>query len=706
MMPIDRVLESLEAHDCNPRKAPDGWTARCPSHDDRRASLAVTTGHEDCVLVHCHAGCEKSDVLAALGLNASDLFTEAKGNGHPEIEATYDYVDEEGQLLSQAVRYRPKAFKQRRPDGAGGWTWKLGDVRRVLFRLPQIIDAVARGEIVYVVEGERDVKTLEAIGKVATCNAMGAGKWRAEYAESLRGAKVAIIADADDPGRKHAREVAASIEGVAAAVKLCEPSEGKDITDHLNAGLRLRDVVPLPDEPPREIEAKRPDLRVVVSGGEMAPIQSPMQAADLLDRVRALVGRFVVLPGEDATVAVALFVLHTWALDAAHATPYLVIVSPEKQTGKSRLLEVLALVVREPWHTASTSEAALFRKIERDAPTLLLDEIDATFGSNTERTEPLRAALNAGNRRGVTATRCVGQGANIETRDFSVFCPKVLAGIDTGRLPETIRDRAIVLHMKRRHGGERLERLRARFAEQECEPLVSALREWAAVGVDTLRDADPDLPDALSDRAADAWEPLLAIADLAGGAWPRMARTAALALSGAGDADEMSRGAKVLAAARDLMGGREAIATAELLEAINADEDLPFGAWRDGKGLDPRSLARILKSYDVKPRVLRIGDETPRGYRAEDLRDAWLRYLPPPLSEAQQAQQAQHGDDPPHENPRKHGDVADVADVALVTGIEGGVADRPDPTQEKPHQQAEPGESLTERVMREYGMQS
>jgi hypothetical protein len=162
---------------------------------------------------------------------------------------------------------------------------------------------------------------------------------------------------------------------------------------------------------------------------------SPKHSESLLRSIAEVLRRFVVLPSEEALVAVQLFVLHTWAIDAAYATPYLAIVSAEKQSGKTKLLEVLELLVRNPWLTASASESALFRTIEAECPTLLLDEVDAIFGSNTDRTEPLRALLNAGNKKRTTVSRCVPP--KFEARKFSVFCPKILSGIDTGKLPET-----------------------------------------------------------------------------------------------------------------------------------------------------------------------------------------------------------------------------------------------------------------------------
>jgi hypothetical protein len=392
----------------------------------------------------------------------------------------------------------------------------------------------------------------------------------------------------------------------------------------------------------------------------------------LLERVGALIARYIVLPSEEAKTALVLFALHTWAVEAAYSTPYMAIVSAEKQSGKTRLLEVVALVVREPWHTASTTEAALFRKIEQAEPTLLLDEIDAIFGSNTERTEPLRACLNAGNRRGASVARCVGKGTKMEVKDFSVFCPKVLAGIDTGRLPETIQDRAVMLHMKRRREGEHVERLRYRFAVEEAAPLRTDLEAWAAGAVEELRDAIPELPDELGDRQADAWEALLAIADLAGGDWGDRARSAAVALSATADGDEVGRGTQLLVGIRGALDGREVVTTAELLEAINADDELPFGAWREGKGLDARTLARLLKPYGVKPRVLRVGDETPRGYRRQELQDVFERYLPIYPPGAQQAKHAQHEERGPTGTPDENGSVADVAQVALLTGTANG----------------------------------
>jgi 5S rRNA maturation endonuclease (ribonuclease M5) len=225
------------------RLGDDKWQARCPSHDDRTPSLSVALTPERWLL-YCQAGCPTEQVVADAGLEMGDLFAE-NGNGHREVIDTYDYTDERGELLFQVVRFAPKDFRQRRPDGVGGWEWRLGDTRRVLYRLPRVLEAVQRGERVYVAEGERDVHSLEKLGLTATCNAGGALKWRSEHSNALRGAEVVVIADRDDAGREHAKQVAESLQGVAADVEVVEPATGKDAADHLTAGRGLDDFVPL-----------------------------------------------------------------------------------------------------------------------------------------------------------------------------------------------------------------------------------------------------------------------------------------------------------------------------------------------------------------------------------------------------------------------------------------------------------------------------
>ncbi len=233
-----------------------GGDWRCPAHDDSTASLSVSRG-DGRVLLHCHAGCSKDDVLAKLGLRVAELFDEQHPNDRPAISDVYGYRDETGALLYEVVRMCPKDFRARRPDGRGGHVWNLKDVRRVLYRLPELLEARNAGATtVYVVEGEKDVEAVRRAGGLATCNSGGAGKWRAEYAAHLAGfAQVVIVADRDEPGRAHAAQVVATIHDVVEIV-VVEALEGKDAADHLAAGHSLEELQPID---PAELDILRND---------------------------------------------------------------------------------------------------------------------------------------------------------------------------------------------------------------------------------------------------------------------------------------------------------------------------------------------------------------------------------------------------------------------------------------------------------------
>ena len=254
MMSVSDVLERLDAVKSTGQ---DSWTARCPAHDDHTPSLSVSDGTLG-VVFHCHAGCEPETVVQALGLEFRDLFRES-GNSFPEIVATYPYVDEDSDLLFHVVRQVGKKFFRRRPDGNGGWIWKLGDTRRVLYRLPQLIEAVAFEKLIHIVEGEKDVHEVEEAGGVATTLAGGAiakpPRWLSAGLEPLRGARVRIVADRDEPGLSHARLIAAVLEGVAEQVEIVQARVGKDATDHLAAGLGLDDFEPVTEEKEQDADA-------------------------------------------------------------------------------------------------------------------------------------------------------------------------------------------------------------------------------------------------------------------------------------------------------------------------------------------------------------------------------------------------------------------------------------------------------------------
>lgn len=350
--------------------------------------------------------------------------------------------------------------------------------------------------------------------------------------------------------------------------------------------------------------------------------------AAVLDEVAAFTQNYVVV-SEPQAMAVSLWIAHTHALAAFETTPYLAITSATKRSGKSRLLEVLALLVARPLRTAGVTEAALFRSIEDRRPTLLMDEVDAVFGPKAgSNHEDLRALLNAGFQLGTPVLRCVGDGSKQKVTEFAVFCPKALAGI--GRLPDTIADRAIPIRLKRRAPGEMVARFRRREAGEAAEPLHQGLVGIMEHHLDRIAEARPELPEALDDRAADGWEPLIAIADLAGGDWPERARSAALLLAQT-DEDEDELGIRLLADVKSIFEASDAerISTADLLAGLTAEAESPWADLR-GRPLTARGLARFLSPYGIHSTTIRPADGPPaKGYKRESFEDAWKRYVPP-----------------------------------------------------------------------------
>jgi hypothetical protein len=237
---IDDVLEALD----RVVQRGDHWEARCPAHEDKVASLSITLGAEDRVLLKDHAGCTVDEILKALELEWTDLYPDVHevtlepASVNKRIVATYDYTDEAGVLLFQVVRYEPKTFRQRRPDEHGGWAWELSGVIRVPYRLPELLEAVRQDRWILIVEGEKDVDQLYNLGFAATTSAGGAQSWAPEFAKYLTGARVAILPDHDAPGREYGRGVAESLTGVAGDMRVIALPVGDkgDVTDWLAAG--------------------------------------------------------------------------------------------------------------------------------------------------------------------------------------------------------------------------------------------------------------------------------------------------------------------------------------------------------------------------------------------------------------------------------------------------------------------------------------
>lgn len=351
------------------------------------------------------------------------------------------------------------------------------------------------------------------------------------------------------------------------------------------------------------------------------------RGAALLDDVHGFFARFVAFPSAHAAVACTLWVAHAHAMEAFESTPRLAFLSPEPGSGKSRALEIAELLVPRPAMAVNMSPAALFRIIggEEGLPTILFDEIDTVFGPKARDNEDLRGLLNAGWRRGGKTYRCAMHGRKVELETYEAFSAVALAGL--GNLPDTILTRSIIVRMRRRAPGERVEPYRRREHSPAGDRLCERLAQWAALHLESLADARPAMPHGIEDRPADVWEPLLAIADAVGGHWPRLAREAAVVLVTDAQDEPASLGTRLLADVRYAFASREQMPTAELLAMLNAMEEAPWGDLR-GRPLDGRKLARMLTPYGVKSQTIRIGNGTAKGYRSEDLWDAWQRYLP------------------------------------------------------------------------------
>jgi hypothetical protein len=359
--------------------------------------------------------------------------------------------------------------------------------------------------------------------------------------------------------------------------------------------------------------------------------------AALLDEVEAFHRRFNVFPTEAAYVAVTLWDAHAHLLDSFDSTPRLAFLSPEPGSGKSRALEIVETLVPHPMVAVNASAAALFRAVSGvdGRPTILFDEIDTVFGPKAGDNEELRGFLNAGHRRTGVTYRCVGDGGNQTVQAFPSYTAVAVAGL--GSLPDTILTRSVIIRMRRRARNETVEPFRARLHEAEGHKLRDRLARWAEQVGKQLTEAWPEMPDGVTDRPADVWEPLLAVADAAGGDWPKRARAACVDLVNASKAnDKGSIGIRLLTDLRDhVFSGIDRLPTVAVLDRLCSLDESP---WADmaGRPLDSRGLAKMLREYmtvenaPITARNIKSGASVMKGYYATDLHDAWQRYCPPP----------------------------------------------------------------------------
>lgn len=374
-----------------------------------------------------------------------------------------------------------------------------------------------------------------------------------------------------------------------------------------------------PTAPLGENEGHKPFADVI-------PHPKPTDPAALLDAIYQLFLRFMVMSVEQARAA-TLWVAMTWFIDVIKVAPLAIITAPERECGKSILLELFGRLVARPLSVANSSAAFLFRAIQAWTPTLLIDEADMFARQNDE----LKGLINAGHTRASAFVgRIVKVGDALEPQTFSVWSAKALAGIRLGEhLQDATKSRSVSFNLRRKRPEERTERLR-HADSAEFELLVSKLARFSADYSKQVQQARPELPDQLGDRAADNWEALLAIAACAGPVWLEHARTAALALS-AKATDSADIGTQLLANIRAIFEQKmEArISSADLLTALITDDpEAPWATHNLGKPLTARQLSAILAPYGIHSKTVRFGPAMPKGFEYAQFQDAFARYLP------------------------------------------------------------------------------
>jgi putative DNA primase/helicase len=410
---------------------------------------------------------------------------------------------------------------------------------------------------------------------------------------------------------------ASSVEALA---RLRASNEYEKLRAELKAtsGVRVAEL----DKVVNKYLAQTEDDAAALPHWNVEPWDSEVDVAVLLGNIENTFRRYIVLP-KGAAEALALWTLHAWTMDAGDISPFMVLVSPTKRCGKTSVLIVLLYLTPRSELASNISASALFRYIEQERPTLLIDEADSFVKDNEE----MRGILNSGHTRAAAhVIRNVEVSGEHKPRRFSTWAPKAIATIRA--LADTLDDRAVVVQLQRKPKTASVARLRRRDSDEFAVLRRQAAR-WAADNFKRLTDPEPNIPEALNDRAADNWRPLLAIADLAGGTWPRRARDAACLLSGEGH-DSTSSNVELLVDIRKVFGDdNEVTRSADLVSALVADPERPWAEWSRGKPLTQKQLGGLLRPFGISSETVSIpGQNDAKGYKRVRFAEAWAAYCP------------------------------------------------------------------------------
>ena len=364
---------------------------------------------------------------------------------------------------------------------------------------------------------------------------------------------------------------------------------------------------------------------------ETSPWDEPVEGGILLDETTCTLKRFLVLPSGAAEI-MALWILHTHCFDAFFHTPYFCINSPTKGCGKTTALDMLGQLSCKSVPASNISTAAVFRTVDEFQPTLLIDEADTFLGFRDE----LRGVLNCGNRKNTAyVIRLEKVGDDFQPRKFSTCCPKAFALI--GRLPSTLEDRSIVVTMHRKANQDEVEEFDGTEAP-DLKKLQRKAARWVGDNLLAIKDAAPQMPKELINRDRDKFKPLFALAEVIGGAWPERLQKAVLSLYDREGQEEKELGVQLLADIRELFRNFDrdlvGIASWELALLLVSDmpEDRPWSTFDKGNEITQKQLAALLAPFEIRPdqlwiKVQEIGQKV-RGYRFNDFKDPFQRYLP------------------------------------------------------------------------------
>jgi len=509
-------------------------------------------------------------------------------------------------------------------------------------------------------------------------------------AESFRNANIVLIPNNDDSGYQYIDKVGSALTGIAKSIRvLVLPGldKGHDILDWAGAGGTAEQLMALSEQAPqwmpaptaeafatdmeakkaaaeaeeqrlldelarsrnldyakrrraaakelginvgaldREVEARREAFAVRRGPAPLfphwivEPWPEPVNGDALLPAIIGRIKRHAVLT-PDETIAVGLWILMAWAHQpvAVHS-PILLVTSPEANSGKSTLIDLISYLVPRGLASVGVSQGALYRTIEMYEPTIAIDEADVLLADN----EALRSVVNSGWTRGSGVLRCVGNSNTPHL--FPTFCPKAI-GMKGKKLPDTTLSRCITIEMRRKKASEPVERFQ-RVDDVELNDLRQKCLRWTTDNIEALKIATPEMP-GFTNRLADNWHLMLAIADLAGGEWPGFGRRAASVLAKVSDIGDASTTIRLLADINAIFDelGVDRIASSDLADALGSIEGSPWPELKGGRGITTNELARLLKPYGIAPATIRISaDMTLKGYQFWQFRDAFERYL-------------------------------------------------------------------------------